>query len=133
MTSLAGATAADAVTTSLAGATAANAVTTILQTPPPTAVVTALNSAHTAPTSPVSGTKISLDTPDLTAIRKAGNESTKQLGPLARKAEFNAGRDKAVGRTSQAVGFDGITDTTAVTPKLKGTIDHSKSVAVEHL
>jgi hypothetical protein len=72
MTSLAGATAADAVTTSPAGATAANAVTTILQTPPPTAVVTALNSAPTAPTSPVSGTKISLATPDLTAIRKAG-------------------------------------------------------------
>jgi hypothetical protein len=128
MSSLAGATAADAVTTSLAGATAADAVTTILQTPPPTAAVTALNSAPTAPTSPVSGTKISLATPDLTAIRKAGKESIKQLGPLAlaRKAEFNVERDKAVGRISQAVGFDGITDTIAVTPKLKGIIDHSK-------
>ena len=88
--------------------------------------MTALNSAPTAPTSPVTGTKISLATPDLTAIRKAGKESIKQLGPLARKAEFNVERDKAVGRISQAVGFDGITDTIAVTPKLKGIIDHSK-------
>jgi hypothetical protein len=38
MSSLAGATAADAVTASLAGAKAADAVTTILQTPPPNAV-----------------------------------------------------------------------------------------------
>jgi hypothetical protein len=122
--SLAGATAADAVPTSLAGATAANAVTAILQTP----VVTALNSAPTAPTSPVSGTKISLATPDLTAIRKAGKKSNKQLGPLALKSEFNVERDKAVGRISQAVGFNGITDTIAVTPKLKGIIDHSKVI-----
>ena len=34
--------------------------------------------------------------------------------------------EEAVARTSQAVGFDGITDTIAVTPKLKGIIDHSK-------
>jgi hypothetical protein len=78
-------------------------IAAILQTPPPTAVVTALNSAPTAPTSPVSCTKTSLATPDLTAIRKAGKESIKQLGPQARTAEFNAERDKAVGRVSQAV------------------------------
>jgi hypothetical protein len=46
MSSLAGATAADAVTASLAGAIAADADTTILQTPPPNAVMTALNSAY---------------------------------------------------------------------------------------
>ena len=133
MSSLAGATAADAVTTSLAGATAANAVTTILQTPPPTAVVTALNSAPAAPTSPVTGTKISLSlaTPDLTAIRKAGKASVRKLGPAGTKAEFNVDRDKAVGRISQAVGFDGITDTIAVTPKLKGIIDPSKVTKCE--
>jgi hypothetical protein len=37
-------------------------------------------------------------------------------------------RDKpsAVARLTQAVGYDGRTDTIAVTPKLKGIIDHSK-------
>jgi hypothetical protein len=103
-------------------------IAAILQTPPPTAVMTALNSAPTAPTSPVTGTKISLSlaTPDLTAIRKAGKESVRKFGPQASKAEFNVERDKAVARPSQAVGYDGRTDTIAVTPKLKGIIDHSK-------
>ena len=125
MSSLAGATAADGVTTStpmdaLIGQRGGLAA--ILQTPPPNAVATALNSAPTAPTSPVSGTKISLATPDLTAIRKAGKKSIKQLGPLALKSEFNVERDKAVRMISQAVGFNGITDTIAVTTKLKGII-----------
>jgi hypothetical protein len=88
--------------------------------------MTALNSAPTAPTSPATGTKISLATPDLTAIRKAGKESIRKLGLQARKAEFNVERDKAVARPSQAVGYNGITDTIAVTPKLKGIIGHSK-------
>jgi hypothetical protein len=97
MSSLAGATAADAVTAStpmdaLIGQRSGLAA--ILQTPPPNAVMTALNSAPTAPTSPVTatGTKISLATPDLTAIRKAGKESVRKLGPQARKAEFNVDR-----------------------------------------
>ena len=42
------------------------------------------------------------------------------------KAEFNVERDKAVARLSQAVGFNGVTDTIAVTTKLKGVINHSK-------
>ena len=126
MSSLAGATADDAVTTMDALLCQVGGLAAILQTPPPNAVATALNSAPTAPTSPVSGTKISLATPDLTAIRKAGKESIRKLGPTGTKAEFNVERDKAVARLSQAVGFDGRTDTIAVTPKLKGIIDHSK-------
>jgi len=126
MSSLAGATAGDAVSTMDALLCQVGGLAAVLQTPPPNAVATALNPAPTAPTSPVSGTKISLATPDLAAIRKAAKECARKLGPTGTKAEFNVERDKAVARLSQALGFNGVTDTIAVTTKLKGVIDHSK-------
>jgi hypothetical protein len=129
MTSLAGATAADASDANPMATSADQRALVAMSAQ--NIVMTALNPAPPAPTSPVIGTKISLATPDLTAIRKAGKESARNLGPQARKAEFNVERDKVVDRFSQAVGFNGITDTVAVTPKLKGISDPTKVTKCE--
>ena len=65
---------------------------------------------------------VCLGTPDLTKIRALGKSKAMDMR-TGEKKEFNLARNEVVDRLTQAVGFNGPRDTCCVTPKLKGVPD----------
>ena len=125
--SLAGASASDVVSSKSTGASVSDVVANAASK-----IMSAISGGATppAPTSPATGTKlkIALATPELAAFRKRGKTTAANCGvaatPQSSKTDFNAERDKVVKEISLAAGFDGVLNTIAVTPNLKGVPDH---------
>ena len=139
MTSLAGATAADAVTAEDAygvlGAVnplAMLAASASSSRVPPT--VTQLIDGYetmSGPSAPSIPTKpVSLTTPELVKLRALGKSKALYLRSGEKKA-FNLERNDVVERLTQAVGFNGVLDTCCVTPNLKGVPDPNQCTKVE--
>jgi hypothetical protein len=142
--SLAGATAADAVT---AGATAAgdyellgtalgaamgkrpravNPATLAASTIAPSLTQLLGDGGIAGPAATSFPTKaVCLGTPDLTKTRALGKSKAMDMR-TGEKKEFNLARDEVVDRLTHAVGFNGVSDTCCVTPKLKGVPDPSQ-------
>jgi len=132
MTSLAGATAADAVTAEDAygvlGAVnplAMLAASASSSRVPPTTVTQLIDGYETmsGPSAPPIPTKpVSLTTPELVKLRQLGKSKALHLRSGEKKA-FNLERNDVVERLTQALGFNGMLDTCCVTPNLTGVRD----------
>ena len=131
MTSLAGATAADAVTADddyeLLGAAnplAMLAASASSSRVPPT--VTQLIDGYetmSGPSAPsIPAKPVSLTTPELVKLRALGKSKAMYMR-TGEKKDFNLERDDVVDRLTQAVGFNGMLDTCCVTPNLTGVRD----------
>ena len=144
MSSLAGATGADAV--ALASGFDNNLLNALTQRSRPRAVDPAtqaasaitqlidgyeITSSMSGPPAPsVPTMPVSLTTPELIKLRALGKSKATYMR-AGEKKDFNLERDAVVDRLTQAVGFNGVLDTCCVTPNLKGVPDPNQCTKVE--
>ena len=90
--------------------------------------ITSSTSGPPAPSLPTN--PVSLTTPELIKLRALGKSKATYMR-AGEKKDFNLERDAVVDRLTQAVGFDGVLDTCCVTPNLKGVPDPNQCTKVE--